>query len=296
MILVVGSANLDFVIRTPVIPAAGETVLGRDYRAFPGGKGANQAVACARAGAVPTAMALALGEDGFAAVLESSLREAGVTPHIMRTNKRSTGVAFICVSEDAENAIVVCAGANDVLSPDVLPPLDDFTHVLLQLETPLSTVTEVARAAKEKGLQVVLNAAPAQPLPAELLALLDVLIVNELELQVVAGKTGSVESLLRHIDVPLVVVTLGGKGCQARHGDRLLAQPGFVVPVVDTTAAGDTFCGVLTATLAAGGSVDEGLKAANAAAALACTRHGAQPSIPTQAELRAFLAQPQRLV
>lgn len=291
MILVVGSANLDFVIRTPAIPAPGETVLGQDFRTFPGGKGANQAVACARAGAFPTTMAVALGDDAYAARLESSLQDAGVAPHIARIDRKPTGVAFICVGDDAENTIVVCPGANGELSAAHLPRLDGFTHVLLQLEIPLATVIDVARLAKERGLQVVLNAAPAQTLPDELLSLLDVLIVNEIELQAVSGAAGAIETLLKQVKVPCVVATLGAKGCVARVGERLFTQPGFVVPVVDTTAAGDTFCGVLTASLARRLSFEAALRTATAAAALACTRAGAQPSIPTHEQVLTFLSE-----
>lgn len=290
MILVVGSANLDFVIRTPRLPAAGETVLGKDFRMFPGGKGANQAVACARAGNAPTAMLLALGDDAFAAPIEASLRAAGVTLEIVRVAGQPTGTAFIFVSDGAENVITVCPGANQFLQAADLPALNRFTHVLLQLEVPTGTVVDVARAAKSRGLQVVLNAAPAQPLTPELLRLLDVLIVNETELDAIAGTGGDIRTRLAQIDVPCVIATLGARGCEARHGTEFLAQPGFAITPVDTTAAGDTFCGVLTAALAENRPLPDALRVATAAGALTCTRHGAQTSIPTHAELQAFLA------
>ena len=139
MILVAGSANLDFVVQAPHIPAPGETVLGRELRTFPGGKGANQAIACARAGGAETEMLLALGDDAFAAPIEESLRAAGVRLHILRAAGRATGTAFICVSDDAENAITVAPGANAALEPGHLPPLKGCTHLLLQLETPIET-------------------------------------------------------------------------------------------------------------------------------------------------------------
>ena len=222
MILVAGSANLDFVVRAPHIPAPGETVLGRDFKTFPGGKGANQAVASAKAGGAPTHMLLGLGNDAFASPLESSLQSAGVTMHIVRTPDHPTGTAFICVSDDAENAITVAPGANAELRPEHLPSLAGFTHLLLQLETPLDTVTAYAQAARAKGVQVVLNAAPARPLPAELLALVDVLVVNEGELAVVSGHQGSIAACLERLAVPTVVVTLGHHGSCARHNWTVL--------------------------------------------------------------------------
>jgi ribokinase len=135
----------------------------------------------------------------------------------------------------------------------------------------------------------VLNAAPAQPLTAELLSVLDVLIVNETELDAIAGVRGDIRTRLESIDVPCVIATLGARGCQARHGNEFLTQPGFAVTPVDTTAAGDAFCGVLTAALADHLSLPDALRMASAAGALTCTRHGAQASIPTRAELQAFL-------
>ena len=168
MILVAGSANLDFVVRAPHIPAPGETVLGREFKTYPGGKGANQAVACARAGGAPTHMLLALGDDLYARPLEESLNAANVKLHIVRDAAQATGTAFICVSDDAENAITVAPGANAALQAHHLPTLDGVSHLLMQLETPMETVTAYAKAARAKGVRVVLNAAPAQSLPARL--------------------------------------------------------------------------------------------------------------------------------
>ena len=289
MLLVAGSANLDFVVRAPHIPAPGETVLGRDFKTFPGGKGANQAVACARAGGVVTHMLLALGDDAFAAPLEASLTAAGVQMHLVRVKDLATGTAFICVSDEGENAITVAPGANLALRAADLPPLDGFSHVLLQLEIPLEAVLAYASAARARGVKVVLNAAPAQHLPADLLALVDVLIVNEGELAVVSGHQGSVAECLDLIAVSNVVVTLGHRGCCARTDAGFLTQPAFDVVPVDTTGAGDTFCGVLVAGLSQGCGWAEALKMASAAGALACTRLGAQAGIPTRAEVLEFL-------
>ena len=288
MILVAGSANLDFVVRALHIPAPGETVLGNDFKTYPGGKGANQAVACARAGGATTHMLLALGLDAFAAPLEASLQAAGVQTHTVRASDQATGTAFICVSSDAENAITVAPGANLALRPEHLPDLEGFTHLLMQLESPLETVIAYAHAAKTQGLQVVLNAAPAQPLLSELVALLDVLIVNEGELAVLAGEHGSVAQNMACLTVPCVVVTLGPRGSCARNDGVLTFQPAFEITPIDTTGAGDTFCGVLVAALSQGQGLSRALRLASAAGALACTQAGAQTSIPSQTDVAAF--------
>jgi ribokinase len=291
MILVAGSANLDFVVRAPHIPAPGETVLGRHFNTFPGGKGANQAIACARAAAVPTAMLAALGKDAFAEPLIASLEAAGVRLHAVHPEGLTTGTAFICVSDNGENAITVAPGANAGLAPEHLIPLDGFTHLLLQLETPMPTVLAYARAARRAGLQVVLNAAPAQPLPAELLQLLDLLIVNEGELAAIAGHNGSLRQQLERIQVPMVVVTLGAAGCVARHPGGIELQPAFRIEPVDSTAAGDTFCGALVGALSRGLSLAQALTMATAASALSCLTLGAQSSIPERAAVLEFMSQ-----
>ncbi len=295
MILVAGSANLDFVVRANHIPGPGETVLGREFKTYPGGKGANQAVACARAGGVKTHMLVALGADAFARPLEESLTSAQVELHIVRPSGHPTGTAFICVSDDAENAITVAPGANERLQPEHLPPLAGFTHLLMQLETPMNTVIAYAKAARTQGVKVVLNAAPAQKLPAELLSMLDILIVNEGELAEIAGHAGTVSECLSKIDVPCVVVTLGNRGCCARTtkdaDSHLINQSSFPIHPVDTTGAGDTFCGVLVAALSRGEDLSTALRVASAAGAMACLTPGAQSSIPTHHALQDFLKQ-----
>jgi ribokinase len=291
MVLVAGSANLDFVVRAPHIPAPGETVLGGAFQTFAGGKGANQALACARAGGMATHMLLALGEDAFAAPIEASLRGAGVTLHTVRPSGVPTGTAFICVDDQGENAITVAPGANACLHAAHLPPLQGFSHLLLQLEIPLPTVTAYALAAQAAGLRVVLNAAPAQALGAQLLAAVDLLVVNEGELRALAGSQGSVAQCLARLPCPAVVVTLGARGCVARQGDVFYVQTSFQVPVVDTTGAGDTFCGTLVAALAGQHTMAHALRQASAAAALACTQMGAQSSVPHAADVAAFLTQ-----
>ncbi len=291
MILVAGSANLDFVVRADHIPAPGETVLGREFKTFPGGKGANQAVACARAGGADTAMLLALGDDAFASPLEASLKNAGVHLHIHRSSTLPTGTAFICVSDDAENAITVAPGANNALTAQDLPELSGVSHLVMQLETPLATVAAYARAAKSRGVKVVLNAAPALVLPDELLANLDVLIVNEGELAIVAQHSGDIESSLTRLKVPCVVVTLGSQGSLAREQGLVIRQAAFPITPVDTTGAGDTFVGSFVAALSGGAPLQVALRQASAASALACLTAGAQSSIPTHTQVQTFLAQ-----
>ena len=289
MILVAGSANLDFVIQTSHIPAPGETVLGHGFKTFPGGKGANQAIACARAGGAATEMLLALGNDAFALPIEASLTAANVRMHTLRVADQATGIAFICVSDDAENAITVAAGANNYLRADHLPVLTRFSHLLLQLETPIDTVAAYARAAHNVGVKVVLNAAPAQDLPAALLKLIDVLIVNAGELAALSNHHGTIVERMEHLAVPCAVVTLGQHGSCALANGEFLVQPAFSVTSVDSTAAGDTFCGVLVAALARQQTLSQALRLATAAGALACTRLGAQSSIPGHSDVDRFL-------
>jgi len=291
MILVAGSANLDFVVRASHIPGPGETVLGQAFHTFPGGKGANQAVAAARAGGASTRMLLALGDDAYARPLEDSLTGAGVQLHIVRSPDQATGTAFICVSDDAENAITVAPGANNTLAPQHLPALDGVSHLLMQLETPLASVAAYARAARAAGVKVVLNAAPAQSLDADLLGLIDILVVNEGELASITGRQVGVAENLQQLPVPVVGVTLGARGCGARVGEHYLVQPAFAVAPVDTTGAGDTFCGVLVAALDQGAVLQDAMRQACAASALACTVAGAQSSVPTPDAVARLLQQ-----
>lgn len=290
MILVAGSANLDYVVRAPHIPAPGETVLGHDFKTWPGGKGANQAVACRHAGGATTHMLLALGHDAQALPIENSLNAAGVHLHRVLVTDAATGTAFICVDDHGENAITVTPGANSRLRPEHLPALDSYTHLLLQLEIPMDTVLAYARAARAHGVKVVLNVAPAQPLPPELLSLVDILLVNEGELAMLADPKGSIADQLQRLDVPCVVATLGAHGSCAKVNGALVTQTAFPVTPVDTTGAGDTYSGVLVAHLARGQGMAQALRHASAAGALACLKPGAQSSIPSAMEVEQFLA------
>jgi ribokinase len=289
VILVAGSANVDFVVLANHIPRPGETVLGQSFQTFAGGKGANQAVACCKAGGASTQLLAALGGDAHASVIEASVKAAAVELLPVRVSNQPTGAAFICVSDDGENAITVAPGANAYLLPQHLSDLSNISHLLLQLETPLDTVIAYAQAAKKQGVQVVLNAAPAQALPRDLLLMVDILIVNEGELMTLANETRSFEWALEKLPCQSVVVTLGARGCLARHKGTLYEQAAFPIQAIDTTAAGDTFCGVLVAKLSQGTDWPAALRVANAASALTCLTLGAQSSIPTAIEVAQFL-------
>lgn len=302
MILVAGSANLDFVTRVESIPLPGETVLGAGYELYAGGKGANQAVACARAGGPETQVAFlgALGPDSFAERLRQSLREAGVQDRTISVPD-PTGAAFIAVSREGENAITVAAGANRQLRPEHLGQFAEWpglTHLILQLEIPLETVCAFAAQAHACGVHVTLNAAPAHLLPADLLTHVDLLIVNEGELDALleAEKRTALEDkpeqrlrAAQALGPRTVTVTLGRRGSVTRHGEQVIHTPAVPVNAADTTGAGDTFVGSLVAALAGGQPLEAALHFAAAAGALACTRPGAQASMPTRAEILALM-------
>lgn len=281
-VVVVGSANLDLVHRVVRLPAPGETVLATAVDRHPGGKGNNQIIAAARAGAA-AALIAALGTDDNAEPLVGALDDAGVEHHLRRTDV-PTGTALITVDDRAENTIVVDSGANGALvdlTADELAIVAGSTVLLMQLETPLATVVAAAVAARDGGVTVLLNAAPARALPDELVAALDVLIVNEIESAAVGGPTLTA--------VPTVVTTLGARGAIVRHDgvETTIAAP--VVDAIDTTGAGDTFCGVFAAALADGQDVVAATRLAVAAASLSVQRPGAVPSIPNRAEIDAAL-------
>jgi ribokinase len=303
-VVIVGSANVDLVVPVPRHPGAGETVLGGDLARTPGGKGANQAVAAARAGGASTTFLGSLGRDDAAELLLASLVSAGVDTTLVSRSDAATGTAFICVSPDGENAIVVAPGANGRLEvgSSGARRLGEADVVLAQLEVPLPTVVAAARA-RRAGSLMVLNAAPSQPLPRELWEQLDVLVVNEHEARDLAedrtgrsaggtvdavGEAPTEESLARALldQVPAVVVTLGGRGCLVAERDRpLIRVEAPRVTAVDTTGAGDTFCGVLAAHLARGTALAEAARWAVVAGALAVTRPGAQDAVPSAVEV-----------
>ncbi|UOZ11919.1 ribokinase [Amycolatopsis sp. WQ 127309] len=281
-VVVVGSANVDLVVDVPRHPHGGETVLGDRLRRSPGGKGANQAVAAAWAGGADTSFVGALGDDEAADLLLVSLGGAGVRTDLVARVDAPTGTAFVTVDPGGENAIVVAPGANDLLqlNDKHAERIAQADVVLAQLEIPLDVVTEAA-AAREAGALFVLNAAPSRALPPELWGAVDILVVNEHE---AADLTGTPEALLDR--VPVAVVTLGGEGCVVLRREREPVHVnGIPVQVIDTTGAGDTFCGVLAASLARGLDVEAATRLACAAGALAVTRPGAQTAVPSADEV-----------
>jgi len=289
-VVVVGSANMDLVVRTPRLPAAGETVLGGDLLRVPGGKGANQAVAAARAGA-PVRFVGALGGDAFGDELLAALLADGVDVTQVTRVGRPTGTALIVVDEAGENLSAVAPGANFALQAAAVDAgLADLTAadvVLTQLEVPLACV---AAAAASSG-RTILNAAPAGPLDAAVLARVEVLVVNEAEGAALSGSTDPVQAAhaLRAEGPSSVIVTLGGEGLLLADDGGITRLPAHKIDVVDATAAGDAFCGALAAALARGATMPQAVRFANAAAALATTRPGAQPSLPHWQAIMALL-------
>ncbi len=312
-ILVVGSLNMDQVVRVTRVPALGETLLGAgSLKLIPGGKGANQAVAIARLGTA-VAMAGRVGNDPFGERLLSALQADQVdTGLIAIDQEEASGVAFIFLDPDGDNAIVVAPGANMRVGLDhaqtsnILASITQAQALVMQLEIPLETVVSLTAAAHNRGVPVVLNLAPAQPLPKEVLQQLDVLIVNEAEASLLSGQRGQrvesledardVASVLLEQGIAKVVITLGSQGAilaiaAETAGARVIYQSAPKVPVVDTTAAGDCFVGALTVALTEGQTPEDALRFAVYASALKVTKFGAQSGLPTRAEVEAFLHQ-----
>jgi len=287
VVVVVGSLNMDFAVRTKRLPAAGETVLGSDFRMSPGGKGANQAVAAAKLGAASVAVRMIgrAGQDLFADHLKASLAGAGVDVSAVHASKsHPTGVAMIAVDEAGQNSIVVASGANaDLAAADVEAMRRVFkgaSIAMFQLETPLDTVAAALKLAREEGLTTILDPAPAQPLTIETLRNVDILTPNEVEAKYFdLSKPGA----------HTVVVKLGDQGCIAYRAGESFHVPAFPVDAVDTTAAGDVFNAGLAIALAEGSPFPHALRFANAAAAISVTRPGAQTSAPSRAEVDALL-------
>ena len=297
-IIVIGSLNADLVVRTPRFPAPGETISGEDLAIIPGGKGANQAVAAARQGA-SVAMVGRVGGDSFAPTLIQNLQNNHVDTTRVKTDESATGTAIIVVDANGQNSIVLSPGANGKVTPadvDAVSFLD--THMLLlQLEIPLETVIHAASLAHQNGLRVILNPAPAQPLPDSLLADVDVLVPNESELRLLSGQPvrdipsakPAAQTLLAK-GVKTVIVTLGANGALLVTGEQSKHIPTFKVDVVDTTAAGDAFIGGLAAALLKGKPLEEDVLHGNASGALAATKFGAQPSLPTAEEVNHLIS------
>lgn len=295
-IVVVGSLNMDLVVRTPRHPQVGETIIGSDFGTYPGGKGANQAVAAARLGGA-VKMVGRVGQDDFGQALLRNVSDNGVdTAFVLRDPGSATGVALITVDDAGQNSIVVVSGANARLTPEDVAraesAFEGASVLLLQLETPLLTISAAIERARRHGLRVVLNPAPAQKLDAGLLTAPDYLIPNQTELARLAGVQPLDEAVgaLLSWGVPNLIVTLGEQGVLIAEGQRQTRLPAHPVEVVDTTAAGDAFVGAFAVALTEGLSTLQAATWGNAAGALAVTRRGAQPSLPNRAELDEFLS------
>ena len=289
-IVVVGSANMDLVGLAERLPAPGETVLGDDFVMTPGGKGANQAVAAARAGGRCVLLA-AIGSDSFGVTLNARLSASHVETGYLRTTYGSSGVAVIMVDRAGENSILVSPGANRSflnLSDEEKAVIADGDVLLCQQEIPVATVTEAARAARAGGTRVVLNAAPARELPPDLLESVDLLVVNEGEARAITGP-GELDMQGLLAKVPRVVLTLGGAGAwYADREGRSERIPAFPVEVADTTGAGDAFTGALAVAWGEGRDIVEAVRWASAAGAACVRKVGAYPSLPARDDIDAL--------
>ena len=302
MIVVIGSINMDLVLRVPRMPLPGETLTGGAFRTIPGGKGANQAVACARlsgkvaAGGQQVAMIGCVGDDAFGATLRAALVGDGIIDsHITTLPGVASGIASILVDDNGQNSIVIAGGANDLLSPAHIDAAKELIEqadiVVLQLETPMATVVHAIKLARSLGKTVVLNPAPAASLPAGVLELVDYLIPNEIEAAMLAGVSPegadakALAAALQKLGSDNVIITLGSKGVHAALYGGDYTFPAEAVKAVDTTAAGDTFIGGFVAGLASGMDEAEAIGQGQRAAAWSVTKPGAQTSIPHLHEL-----------
>lgn len=303
-IVVVGSINVDLVVRVSTLPRPGETVLGGRFASLPGGKGANQAVAAARAGGRTTFIAR-VGDDAMGRAAIAALQAEGIEADFVAvTPECPTGVALILVDGAGENSIAVASGANDRLSVDDIErarrAIEAADIVLVQLEVPLGTVTRAIEIAAAAGARVILNPAPARPLPPTLLAQVGILTPNETEAATLVGAdvaaasaatgTAALVGPLLGLGAGAVILTLGAAGALVAAGGAVTAVPAFPVEPCDTVAAGDVFNGSLAVRLAEGLDLVAATRFAAAAAAISVTREGAQTSAPRREEIEAFLA------
>ena len=300
-LVVLGSSNTDMIVQVPRMPRAGETVLGGRFSTSPGGKGANQAVAAARVGGA-VAFIARVGHDAFGLQAIEGYRAEGIdVTHVSRDPAVPTGVAFIVVDEQGENAIAVASGANLALTErdvrELSGVLSDASLLLLQLEVPLPAVRAAAAITAAAGRTVILNPAPAQSLDDDLLRHVTYLTPNETELEMLTGIPATDEGSLREASrllhargVRTVITTLGSRGAFVSAPGLTRLIEGFPVAVVDTTAAGDVFNGAFAVALLEQRSLPDAVRFANAAGALSVTKLGAQPSAPRRAEVDALLA------
>lgn len=300
-VLVIGSSNTDMILKVARVPKSGETILGGEFAMCAGGKGANQAVGAARAGGTVTFIGR-IGRDVFGDKALTSLAADGINvDYVVRDPTQPSGVALICVGGGGENSIAVASGANANLSPaDVRKAgraFRDASVLVLQLETPLETAQAAAELAARAGVRVILNPAPAQPLPASLLKRVYLLTPNESEAESLTGvkvnnEAGAAKAAdkLRARGAQNVIVTLGARGAFLAGTSVRALIPAYKVRAVDATAAGDVFNGAMGVALAEGKSLSEAARFASAAAAISVTRPGAQPSAPRRAEIELVLA------
>jgi ribokinase len=300
-ILVVGSSNTDMIIKLARIPRPGETLLGGEFAIAAGGKGANQAVAAARAGGAVTLVAR-VGRDMFGDETIPRLGREGIAVgNISRDTSAPSGVALIFVARSGENSIAVASGANGRLSAaDVRRARREFTGaaaLVMQLETPLPALNEAARMAVTNDVPIILNPAPARALPVSLLRKVTVITPNETEAECLTGvkvtgwsRAAEAARVLQSRGVKTVIITLGAKGAFVAEGDRTYRVPSLPVKAIDTTAAGDVFTGALAVKIGEGQPLAVAVRFACAAAALSVTRAGAQPSIPHRREIDRLLA------
>ena len=305
-IVVVGSLNMDFVVRTAHLPVPGETVLGSDFQMIPGGKGGNQACAAGRAGAGTVAVKMVgrVGYDMFGDHLKASLAADGVdVSSVHGAQGQPTGIAMIWVDQQGRNSIVVASGANHAIQVSECHAMRAVIHgahsVLFQLETPLAVVATALDVARDEGALTILDPAPAQALPRVLLGCVSILTPNESEALALLGRppgrvsandAPELASAILDLGVESVILKLGEQGCFYANGEIRYQVPGFSVQAVDTTAAGDTFNGALAVSLALGRPMRDALRFANAAAAISVTKMGAQASIPLGSDIEHFIS------
>ncbi|WP_042858043.1 ribokinase [Dickeya sp. NCPPB 3274] len=299
-LVVLGSINADHILNLAQFPRPGETVIGKQYGVAFGGKGANQAVAAGRSGADIEFIACVGADDIGERIRQQLIKDRIDVSAVEAISGQTTGVALIFVNGEAENMIGIHAGANAAVTPDYLnryqQKIIDASALLIQLESPLETVTAAARLAHDNGTKVILNPAPACSLPDELLSLVDMITPNETEAQILTGVTVETEDdaqraaqVLHDKGIATVLITLGSRGVWLSEQGKGQRIPGFRVKAVDTIAAGDTFNGALVTALLESRPMEAAVKFAHAAAAIAVTRYGAQPSVPWREEIDAFL-------
>lgn len=294
-VIVIGSINMDIITRTEALPLPGQTVAGRTVEFLPGGKGLNQAVACAKMG-IETVLAGCFGNDAFAENLRLFLEQHHINTDWIKQSDKESGTAFITVDDAGRNTIVVVPGSNAAVSAENTAqiPVNHEDIVIGQFEIPLPAVTAFFRRAKEKGAKTILNPSPVQNIPEELLASTDILIVNETELSFLSGFSLDEETPLTEIEnaaaavkrhsEQIIIVTLGHRGAMIIEKE-ICRIDSFPVKAVDTVGAGDCFAGVLAARLLLNHSVADCARFANKAASVCVTRKGAAPSMPRIEEL-----------